>query len=168
MTPDVAEKMKIRDPWRYIRVAGSKENYAPPPEKSSWFKLVGVKLGNVTDEYPEGDDIGVATTWQSRPMFDGMEGETLSAVFDKLRSAPHSPKKQSKNTPWAGIPLMEVGRRSDREATSIVKAWLENGVLGEGTYYHLPSKHEVTRVIVDEAKAAEILASISIDDATPE
>ena len=72
MPPEVAEKMKVPDPWRHVRIVGSKENYAPPPEKGTWFKLIGVHLGNATDDYPDGDEVAVATTWQTRPMFEGM------------------------------------------------------------------------------------------------
>lgn len=162
MTPDVAERMNIVDPWRYIRIAGSKENYAPPPEKASWFKLIGVPLGNATNEYPDGDDVAVATTWTARPMFDGMEPDTLAAVFGALRETIHGPTKQAKHTPWAGKALMELGGRSEREAAKIVAAWIKTGVLNKGGYYHEPTKHTVQRVTVDNAKAAAIMAEIRV------
>jgi hypothetical protein len=161
MPPDVAEKMSLSDPWRYIRVAGSKENYAPPPEKATWFKLISVPLGNATEAYPEGDDIGVATIWQPRPMFEGMDATTLSAVFSALRQTDHGPNKQAKHTPWAGGPLMKIGGRSEREAGKIITAWSESGVLVKGSYYHPTSKHTVERVTLDGTKAAAILAEIS-------
>lgn len=167
MTPEVAEKMKITDPWRYIRIAGSKENYAPPPEKASWLKLIGVSLGNATDAYPDGDDIGVATTWQARPAFEGMDAEALAAVFAALRQTVHGPAKQAKHTPWAGKPLMETGGRSEREAGNIVKAWLESGVLTKGEYYHPESKNTVARVSLNEAQAQAIIAEIETFYAPP-
>src|SRR5580704_13897876 len=127
MTSEVADKLKISDPWRYIRIAGSKENYAPPPDKTSWFKLVSVLLGNPTDAYPDGDDVGVATAWQARGMFEGMKADTLAAVFDALRQTVHGPAKQAKHTPWAGKPLIEIGGRNPEEAGKIIKAWIESG-----------------------------------------
>jgi hypothetical protein len=168
MPPDIAEKMKITDAWRYIKIAGSKENYAPPPEKSSWFKLIGIPLGNATNEYPEGDDVAVATTWQARPMFEGMEPDTLGAVFKALRETIHGPNKQAKHTPWAGKALMDIGGRSEREAAKIIAAWLKTGVLVKGDHYHAPTKHSVQRVEVDDAKAAAILAEIGVADVAPE
>jgi hypothetical protein len=162
MAPDIAGQMKITDPWRYIRIAGSKENYAPPPEKATWFKLIGVPLSNceVDPVYPDGDDVGVATTWQPRPMFEGMDTATLRAVFQELHQTVHSPTRQSKNTPWAGMVLMDIGKRSEREATKIIGAWLESGVLTKGEYLHVESKHKVQRVVLDDAKAASILAEL--------
>jgi hypothetical protein len=158
MTPEQAEKMKVADPWRYIRIAGSKENYAPPPEKSVWFKLIGVSLGNATEEYPDGDDVAVAITWQPRQMFDGMDAAQLRAVFEAIRQTAHSPSKQAKQTTWAGKPLVEIGGRSDSEAGNILKAWLKNGVLEEGEHYQ--GRNKVKRVTLNEGKAAEILTSL--------
>ena len=164
MTPEQAEKMNVTEPWRYIRIAGSKENYAPPPEKATWYKLESVRLGNVTDAYPEGDSVAVVAIWQPRPMFEGMDGATLRAVFVALRQTIHGPNKQAKHTPWAGNLLMGVGGRSEREAGKIIGAWLESGVLTKSEYYHPVSKNRVARVVLDEAKAAEIIAALGMID----
>jgi hypothetical protein len=168
MAPELADEMKIPDPWRYIRVAGTKENYAPPPERGTWYRLIGIPLGNATEEYPDGDEIGVATTWQPPTMFEGMDAATLGAVFAALRQSDHGPNRQAKNTPRAGTPLMDIGRRSEREAGKIVAEWIKTGVLVKGNYYHGASKHKVQRVIVDEAKAAEILAEFRVSGAPGE
>jgi hypothetical protein len=167
MTPDVAEKMKIKDPWRYIRIAGSKENYAPPPEKAFWFKLVGVPLENATPDYPEGDDIGVATTWQARGTFDGMDGSALASVFEAFRQTVHSPNKQAKNLPWAGRPLIDIGGRTDREATVIVQKWIETGVFVKGEHTD-DNRNKVQKVDLADEKAREILAEIRGPDVESE
>ena len=86
MTPELAEKMSIIDPWRYIRVAGSKENYAPPPERGTWYRLTGVALDNGQGVYPEGDDVAVATTWTPRRLFEGMDAVALRSVFESSGS----------------------------------------------------------------------------------
>jgi hypothetical protein len=157
MTAEEAGKMKINEPWRYIRIASSKENYAPPPEQATWFKLASVALGNGAGLYPEGDEVAVATTWHPRPLFEGMAHAALAAVFEELRRSNYNPNKQAKN--WAGKVLMDVGGRSETEATKIVTAWLENGVL-EKTKYYNESKHEVDKVVVNEEAAAKILADL--------
>jgi hypothetical protein len=164
MLEEVAEKMKIADgAWRYIRIAGNKENYAPPPDKSTWFKLASLPLGNTGDEtYPEGDDMGVAVTWEPRPMFEGMDAATLRAVFQALRDTIHGSAKQAKHTPWAGKALMNAGGRSEIEAGKILKAWVESGVLIEGRYNHKDSRNEVGCVTVNDTRAAEILAEMEV------
>ena len=160
MTPEIADKMNVAEPWRYIRTAGSKENYAPPPEKSSWFKLVSVPLGNVTDEYPDGDDIAVVTTWQPRPMFEGMDGAALKAVFAALRVTVHSPNKQAKSIPWAAKPLIEIGGRSELEAKKILAGWIDNGVLIKGFTTDPKNSNKIECVTVVDAKIAQILAEL--------
>jgi hypothetical protein len=168
MAPEVAERMKITDPWRYIRVAGSKENYAPPPERGTWYRLESVALDNGAGIYPDGDDVAVAAPWTPRRLFEGMDGATLAAVFAALRDGVWGPNRQAKHTPWAGNALIEHGGRSDREASRIVKEWLASGVFIKGSYYHVSSKHDVQQVTLNEVKAAEIIAEIGAIDAPAE
>lgn len=168
MAPELAEQMKIADPWRYIRVAGSKENYAPPPERGTWYRLEGVALDNGTEAYPEGDNVAVATTWAPRKLFNSMDTAALRAVFEALRSVVHGPTRQAKHTPWAGLPLVDIGGRTDREAAQIVAQWLKEGTLTKGDYYHPESKNTVQRVTLDDGKAAAILTEYEVIDAPPE
>jgi AAA domain len=167
MPPDVAEKMNVADPWRYIRIAGSKENYAPPPERATWYRLTGVPLGNATTEYPDGDDVAVATIWQARPMFEGMEPAVITAVFQALRETIHGPNKQAKRLPWAGKPLMEIGRRSEREAGKIIAAWIESGVLVKAEHV-TENRNKVEKAVVDDVKAGQILAQFTTFEAPAE
>jgi hypothetical protein len=161
MDVDTAKKMNIEDPWRYTRIAGTKENYAPPPEKSKWFKIASVSLGNATEDYPEGDSIGVATTWQARPMFEGMDGDQLTAVFAAYRSRPHGVMKQGRQVIWAGIPLVDIGKRSEREASTILAQWLDNGVLTKEDYV-TETRNKASRVVLDEAKVSAILNDLAV------
>jgi hypothetical protein len=119
--------------------------------------LVSVRLDNGAGIYPEGDDVAVATPWTPRRAFEGMDGATLAAVFDKLRSDTYSPAKQARKRPWAGKVLTGIGGRSDRDAVKIIPAWIESGVLVKGTQYDPESKNEVSIVTVDDAKVTEFL-----------
>jgi hypothetical protein len=94
-----------------------------------------------------------------------MDLSTLAAVFDELRSNVYAPSKQSKHTPWAGKVIMQVGSRAEKEATKILAAWLDSGVLTKGEYYHTASKNTVSRVVLDDAKANEILREMEAVDA---
>lgn len=159
MTPGEAKAMNLAEHWRYIRVAGSKENYAPPPERASWFKLVGVPLGNATSEYPNGDEIGVATTWLARGAFEGMDADRLSLVFTALRGTPHSPNRQAAKLPWAGKPLVDIGGRTSKEAITIIKRWLETGVLTKVDHTD-EHRNKVQKLALDDTKAKAILEEI--------
>jgi len=170
MDAALGKQMNIPDPWRYSCIAGSKENYAPPAEKATWFRLVSVDLGNghVDPLYPEGDNVAVATTWTPRKLFEGMDTPTLRAVLDCLGTTPHSPHRQSKRTPWAGIPLVKIGGRSEREAAKIIAAWGEEGVLTTQETYDPETKNKVDRAVLNGTKAAAILATLDIGNAFPD
>lgn len=47
----------------HFRVDNGKANLAPPPEKSDWYRFIGVDLGN-GENFEPGDNIGVVTPWQ--------------------------------------------------------------------------------------------------------
>ena len=57
----------INEVWRYSRISGSKENYAPPPELSTWYKLESVQLGNGAGLYLDGDSLQVTQPHGTRP-----------------------------------------------------------------------------------------------------
>ncbi len=168
MTPEEATKMNLKDAWRYIRIAGSKENSAPPPENAPWCKLESVPLGNGTVEYPDGDNMGVATRWTPRPLFEGMDPEALAAVFAALRAAEYSPSRQARRRPWAGKPLIEIGGRSEQESAGIVRAWLANRVLLKSQIYDAETRNKVEIVTVDATKADDILGRKTHGAALPE
>jgi hypothetical protein len=155
MTPEEGVKRGINDPWHYIRIASSKENYAPPPEQQKWYRLISISLGNATIEYREGDEVAVATIWEPRSLFADMPNEKLAAVFEELRRRDYSPHKQAKN--WAGKVLVEIGARSEDEATKVINAWLESGVLLKVKHYDAGTRHQVDKVVLNEEKVAEIL-----------
>lgn len=160
MTTDEASKLNISDPWRYLRIGGVKTNYAPPPERATWFRLASVPLGNAADIYLEGDEIGVAEPWTPRPVFEGMDATTLRAVFEALRAKPHAPDTRAKYAPWAGRPLIAAGGRAESEASRIVTAWRNSGLLVEDDCYRDVQRRKRITLALDEVKAGEILAGL--------
>jgi hypothetical protein len=165
MSKDEAEALGItEDTWRYSRIAGSKENFAPPPDKSHWYKLESQSLGNGTEQYPDGDNMGVTTHWKpseharNTPLFGEMSGEQLLAVFNAIRTTPHSPDVRSKHLPWVGKLLQEVGGRDEKQAKTIIKLWDENAVTRIEDYAN-EDRNKVRRVVLNEEKAAEIVAT---------
>jgi 5S rRNA maturation endonuclease (ribonuclease M5) len=168
MTSDQAELLNIPtdEVYRYIRIVGSKENYAPPPEKSAWFKLQSQTLDNATDEYPDGDEAPVAIRWEPPVGFAGVSLPKLRAIFDALREGPgegwyYSAEKRSRHAVDALI--VEKAGVSKAQAGSILRIWQENGVV-RGQPYTTPNRNTGMRVILDEAKVAAILAELRAFD----
>src|SRR5215212_1115778 len=66
------------DAWRYSRISGSKENYAPPPQVSTWYRFESVRLGNGTELYPDGDNVQVTTTWTPPSAFNDLPSTKIA------------------------------------------------------------------------------------------
>jgi hypothetical protein len=149
--------------WRYSRISGSKENYAPPPEFATWYLLESINLGNGAGIYPNGDNVQVSTTWTPPDVFEGLSLATVSTIFDAIRKGFdngefYSPDKRSSER-WAGNVIVKAAGKTAAEAGNILRIWLspQKEVL-KRDQYHSPSRREdIARVIVNETKAAEIL-----------
>jgi hypothetical protein len=162
MLAEQGEKLKIprKQVWRYSRITGSKENYAPPPEFTTWYKLESVDLSNARGIYADGDNIAVATMWTPPSAFEGLKTSVIAEIFEALRIPPgeglrYSPDPRS--TEWAGGVIMKIAGKTFDEASSVLRTWLNNEVLSEDKYQH-PEKRRVRSCItLNEAKVAEIL-----------
>ncbi len=165
MSPDEAKPLGLeREAWRYSRIAGTKENYSPPPDKMTWFRLESISLGNGTDEYPDGDNIQVTTTWQPPAIFEGIGSIALGQIFDAIRAGPgsgewYAPRRQATKR-WVGLTITAATDKSPDQAASIVRQWIENDVLLLDNYMSPSRRHETERVTLDETKAAAILAQM--------
>jgi AAA domain len=160
MTGEEAEQLSITEHWRYLRVAGTKENYAPPPDRAMWFQKVSLRLENPAGIYDLGDEVGAVIRWMPPSPFEGLGYTELHAVFDALR-APHSPTKQVKAIPWAGKPLMDLTGRTEAQAKRILNQWLRSGVLVRGEPVQTAHRHEAQTVTPDPAKVAAILGPLA-------
>jgi hypothetical protein len=154
MTEDEAEGLNLQDPQRYIRIASSKQNYAPQPDQATWFKLIGIKLGNATEDYPDGDDIGVAVPWTPPSVWKNQTTADLNTVLDSIRDGP-SPGmlySKGKSDRWAGSVIMDQLALSEKQAKQMMVAWLKSGLLFEDTFTHPQWRRDVSGVRVNEGK----------------
>lgn len=169
MDPETAKKMEVEEPWRYVRIAGSKENYAPPPDKATWYRLHSVRLENGTDLYPDGDSIGVAARWAPPAPFGGLPWEAIIAVLETIDAGTeegerYSPNRQAKR--WAGHLLTAKGRTPE-QAAGIISRWLDEGVLAEVTYQNR-QRNEVRGLTVSAPKLGEMRAAAEVAPGLPD
>src|SRR5262249_33918000 len=68
----------------YIRQDKAKVNIAPPARKTSWFKLVGVPLGNGNDIYPKGDEVQTVEPWVPPEIWDNLSADLQNAILDTI------------------------------------------------------------------------------------
>lgn len=167
MDEKTAEGLKIDEEWRYIRVVGSKENYAPPPDKATWYKLNSVPLGNVTERYPQGDNVAAASKWSPPSPFEGVAWEDILAVLGAIDSGMtdgerYSAARQAKRR-WAGQLLTERGRTAE-QAMTVLATWLSESLLLETEYDSPGERKRAKGLFVDAPKLAAMRASAAPAD----
>ena len=75
-------------------------------------------LSACTDEYPDGDSIGVTVTWQPTPLMNGIDAVQLTGIFDLIRAGAgdgefFAPRRHS--TSWIGKPITEVTGKTPKQ-----------------------------------------------------
>lgn len=132
MSDDEAAKFGIEgeERRRFFRVYDDKNNRAPPSDKSDWYRLHSVSLGNGPDG---GDSLPVVVPWSPPQTFDGVTTTHLRAVQERISTGEY--RKDPQSQPWAGdvvISALELdgSRKADRiRAASLLRTWEENGAL---------------------------------------
>lgn len=167
MTQDEAEALNIEEGWRYIRIKGSKENYAPPPDKATWYMLASVPLGNQSELYPDGDNIAVATTWAPPSPWDGLPMDVVVRALEQIERGPSDgefytgSRRGRSNNRWAGAVLVEMAKRQPDNCGLIVAEWIRNGLLIEGNYQSPKEGKVLACVRVDPGKLADMKKTAS-------
>jgi AAA domain len=138
MTQDEAKELGIdeADRWRYIRVDSGKVNIAPAAATASWFRLVGVPLGNTSLTYPSGDEVQTVEPWTPvDPMTlvddDGLRDAILTEIKNAPPNALYTAHAQSK-----GRHILEVFKRhlpeiTKKQSQKIIEAWKIEGLVEE-------------------------------------
>jgi AAA domain len=166
MSEKDADQFKVgeRDRKLLVRLDDAKLNIAPPAEEAIWFKLVGVDIGNPSEDYPKGDNVQTVERWYPPPPAAGLTKTKVAEIFDELRAGPgdgefYSPDQRAKER-WAGIVIIEETGKSEAEARRLLRDWIKNGVLIEGEYTSPRLRKKRGRVTLVETKAVEILGPL--------
>lgn len=107
-----------------------KSNLAPPADKSDWFQLQSVSLGNGPQG---GDSVGVVTTWTWPDPLEGITG----ADFEKVSRVIHGGKwrDNSQSPGWVGYAVaqaldMNADDKSDKsKIKGMIAMWRKAGSL---------------------------------------
>jgi hypothetical protein len=136
MTEDEAKAFGIPLERRalYVRLDNSKVNIAPPSQEATWFKLVGVKLGNGTEQYPNGDEVQTVVPWHPPKTWDGVSSHQLNAALTDIEAGLTNGQRYSdgsKATTRAAWPVVQryCPDRNEAQCREIIRIWIKNGVL---------------------------------------
>jgi hypothetical protein len=124
----------------YVRLDSAKVNIAPPSGGATWFKLVGVPLGNKTDDYPAGDEVQTVERWHPPQTWEGVSAAELNAALTDIEAGLSSGQRYSgasaakgDRAAWQVVQRHSPGR-TEPQCREIIRTWIKNGVLTERDY----------------------------------
>jgi AAA domain len=123
----------------YVRVDSGKVNIAPPSEKATWFKLVGVRLGNETSDYPAGDNVQTVERWYPPETWGEVTATQLNAALTDIDAGLANGQRYTegnKTTPRSAWPIVQhhCPDRTEPQCREIIRTWTKNGVLVSEDY----------------------------------
>jgi len=138
MSKDQAEKAGIPTNRGFFRVDNGKANLAPPPDKSDWFQLVPVSLGNGPPGILDyGDQVAVVEPWEWPDPFEGVGADDLRAAQSEVAGTIAAGARWRLNVQspdWVGIPIARALKlnhddKSHRTRISrMLRVWLDTGM----------------------------------------
>lgn len=132
MTQDEANKANVENRHLYFRATDAKANMAPREDKSRWYKLVSVDLGNDTRDRPS-DRVGVATSWQWPDTMSGVTVADLLSVQRAIHAGEWMDSAKAGER-WAGNAVADVlglnidEARAKEKVKACLKAWKASGM----------------------------------------
>jgi len=117
----------------YFRLEVDKANLAPP-SKATWFHLVGLALGNGSNQGIDDQDyVGVAIPWHWPDTFAGISDSDLRAIQNQVAQGRWRENVQAKD--WVGKPVAEVinlditNKAHRARIAALLKTWIKSGAL---------------------------------------
>jgi AAA domain len=135
----------------YVRLDSSKVNIAPPSSGATWFKLVGVRLGNETADYPAGDNVQTVERWYPPETWTGVSSTQLNAALTDIEAGLENGQRYTegnKTTPRSAWPMVQrhCPDRTEAQCREIIKTWVKNGVLVSDDYQD-PIEHKTRKCL---------------------
>jgi AAA domain len=132
MSEKEAQDSGVDNPRLHFRAFNDKSNLAPPADKSDWFKIESVQLGNGPQGH--GDSVGVVTPWEWPSAFGGVTTDDLFRV-QKAIAAGEWRQSPTAAKGWAGSAVADVlgldltDAAAKAKVKSLLRTWTENKAL---------------------------------------
>ena len=159
MSVDEAKMFNICEVDRnsYIRLDPAKVNITPRSQQAKWFKLVGVRLGNGTDQYPNGDEVQTVEPWSPPDTWADTSTPVLNTILNEIDAGLPNGQRYS-DAPRAGdraawkVVQRHYPDKSEPQCREIIKTWVGNGVLRSEPYHDPGRRAEVNGLQVNASK----------------
>jgi hypothetical protein len=141
---------------RYMRLDKAKGNIQRAI-KARWFHLVNVPLGNITAEYPDGDDVQAIETWEPPETWSDISAETLDAILNEMEVAMptgrrYSGKPQAVDRAAWRVVQKYCPSKTEAQCREIIREWLKAGMLYEAQYDDPVTRKKEWGLFVDPSK----------------
>ena len=122
-----------------IRMDSAKVNITKPLNAAKWFRLIGVRLGNQTETYPNGDEVQTVEPWTPPDIWADLGVYLLNKILtaidaglpdgSRYTDAPRADDRAA----WKVI-VEHAPTKTEGQAREVIKAWVRNGVLVRHEY----------------------------------
>jgi len=159
MSADEARELGVAEAERrrLIRMDSGKVNIAPPMAEAKWFKLVGVRLGNASALYPNGDEVQAVEPWQPPDTWAGLSHSLLNQILSAIDAGMPDGNRYS-HTPSAAdraawkVVLEHAPDKTEAQGREIIRTWVKNGVLVPYDYDNPATRKSVKGLKLDTTK----------------
>jgi hypothetical protein len=159
MTPEEAQGFGVSETERrsLIRVDSAKVNIAPPSAEARWFRLIGVRLGNSTADYPHGDEVQTVEPWTPPDTWAGLSSMTLNEVLSGIDAGLENGHRYSpagaagKRAAWPAV-QKHCPDKTEAQCREIISTWVKNGVLLIEEYDDPGRREKVKGLRVNDAR----------------
>lgn len=141
MSPEEAATFNLGEAERraLVRLDSGKVNIAPPAAAVRWFKLVGVAIGNITETYPNGDNVQTVETWTPPDVFVGTDNLTLNKILTAIAAGLPNGQRYSDASAAGNRAAWKViqdsyADKSEAQCREMVRCWLRTGLLFREQY----------------------------------
>jgi hypothetical protein len=142
---------------KYIRLDTAKVNIAPRAQDAKWFRLVNVRLGNGTADYPNGDEVQTVEPWAPPDAWAGTSVPVLNAILSDIARGMENGQRYS-NAPKADkravwpVVQKHYPDKPEGDCRRIIHAWLATGLLYDKKYDDPVEYKQRSGLYVDDEK----------------
>jgi hypothetical protein len=143
---------------RLVRYDPAKVNVAPPASEARWFRMVGVPLGNASEEYPSGDEVQTVEPWIPPDLWGHVTAAVANEILDQIERGNDKGQRFSgdrrageKRAAWRLVETM-VPELTEAQCRKVISTWLTNGVLDTRLYDDPATRKEERGLFVNDAR----------------
>jgi hypothetical protein len=162
MTEEEAKTFSIKSADRnlYVRLDSGKVNIAKPSREATWYKLIGVPLGNGTDDYPAGDEVQTVIPWHPPKTWDGLTSVQLNAALTDIDAGLPNGQRYTnagKAADRAAWPIVQrhCPGKTEQQCRDIINTWVKNRLLYTADYADPIARRQLKGLRVDNGKRPE-------------